>query len=70
MHDGLSYINLFLTYNVNSFQKIFDSETGLPDFHKLIGTMIKSHIPEQKPKIINDVHREKLSFTHFSTRSY
>ena len=46
-----SCIDLFLTNNVNSFQKTFVSETGLSDFHKLIGTMMKSHIPKQKPGI-------------------
>ena len=44
-----SCIDLFLTNNVNSFQKTFVSETGFSDFHKLIGTMMKSHIPKQKP---------------------
>ena len=47
-----SCIDLFLTNNVNSFQKTFVSETGLSDFHKLIGTMMKSHISKQKPNII------------------
>ena len=35
-----------------SFQKTFVSETGLPDFHKLKGIMMKSHIPKQKPNVI------------------
>ena len=43
-----SCIDLFLTNNVNSFQKTFVSETGLSDFHKLIATMKKSHIPISK----------------------
>ena len=44
--------NLFLTNNVNSFQTTFVSETGLSDFHKLIGMMMKSQILKQKPSII------------------
>ena len=45
-----SYIDLLLTNNVNSFQKTFVSETGLSDFHILIGTMKKSHTPKTKIK--------------------
>ena len=37
-----SCIDLFLTNNINSFQKTFVSETGLSDFHKLIGMIIAS----------------------------
>ena len=44
--------NLFLTNNVNSFQTTFVSETGLSDFHKLVGMMMKSQILKQKPSII------------------
>ena len=47
-----SCIDLFFTNNVNSFQKTFVLETGLSDFRKLIGTMMKSHIPKQKSNII------------------
>ena len=39
-----SCVDLFLTNNVNSFQKTFVSETDLSDFHKLIGTMMKPRI--------------------------
>ena len=49
-----SCIDLFLTNNVNSFQKAFVLETGYSDSHKLIDTMMKSHIPKipkQKPNI-------------------
>ena len=49
-----SCIDLFLTNNVNSFQKTFLSETGLSDFHKLIGTMKKSHThPDIKNQTLN-----------------
>ena len=49
-----SCIELFLTNNVNSFQKAFVLETGYSDLHKLIDTMMKSRIPKipkQKPNI-------------------
>ena len=52
-----SCIDLFLTNNVNSFQKVFVLETGLYDFYKLIGTMMKSHIPKQKPNINYSIYR-------------
>ena len=47
-----SCIDLFLTNNVNSYKKTYVSETDLSDFHKSIGTVIKSHIPKQRPNII------------------
>ena len=46
-----SCINLFLTNNANCFQKYSVFETGLFDFHKLIVTIMKSHIPKQQAKI-------------------
>ena len=49
---NLSCIDLFLTNNVNNFRKKFVSETGLSDFHELIGTTMMSHISKQKPKNI------------------
>ena len=44
-----SSIDLSLSNNVNSCT--FVSETSLSDFHKLKGTMKKSHIPKQKPNV-------------------
>ena len=46
-----SWIDLFFINNVNSFQKTFVLETDLSDFHKLMGTMMNSHILKQKPNI-------------------
>ena len=46
-----SCIDLFLTNNANFLQKC-SVETGLSDFHKLIVTVMKSHIPKQYAKII------------------
>ena len=43
-----SCIDLFLTNNANCFQKSSVFETGLSDFHKLIVTAMKSHIPKQQ----------------------
>ena len=42
-----SCIDLFLTNNANCFLKSSVFETGLSDFHKLIVTVMKSHIPKQ-----------------------
>ena len=47
-----SCIDPFLTNHPNCFQKSLVFETGLSDFHKLIVTVRKSHIPKQQPKII------------------
>ena len=60
-----SCIDLFLTNNVNSFQKTFVSETGLSDFHKLIGTMMKPHIPKQKQNII-----KYRKYKHFNKNKF
>ena len=43
-----SCIDLFSTNNANCFQKSSVFETGLSDFHKLIVTAMKSHIPKQQ----------------------
>ena len=49
-----SCIDLFLTGNVNCSQKSSVFETGLSDFHKLIVTVMKSHIPKQQgPNLLN-----------------
>ena len=60
-----SCVDLFLTNNVNSFQKTFVSETGLSDFHKPIGTMMKSRIPKQKPNII-----KYRKYNHFDRNKF
>ena len=56
-----SSIDVFLTNNVNSFQKTFVSETGLSDFHKLIGTMMKPHIPKQNKHFSKSNFERKIS---------
>ena len=43
-----SCIDLFSTNTANCFQKSSVFETGLSDFHKLIVTAMKSHIPKQQ----------------------
>ena len=48
-----SCIDLFLINNANCFQKSSIFETGLSDFHKLIVTVMKSHIPKQQTKLLN-----------------
>ena len=46
-----SCIDLFLTNNANCFQKSSGFETSLSDFHKLIVTVMKSHIPKQNLRV-------------------
>ena len=60
-----SCIDLFLTNNANCFQK--SSETGLSDFHKLIVTVMKSHIPKQQAKIVK--YRNCKGFNETKFRS-
>ena len=60
-----SCIDLFLTDNIKSFQKKIVSETGFSVFHELIGTMMKSHIPKQKPNII-----KYRKYKHFNKNKF
>ena len=46
-------IDLILTNCPNYFQNSSTFETGLSDFHKLILTLFKSEIPQQRPNIIS-----------------
>ena len=62
-----SCIDLFLTDNANCFQKSSVFETGLSDFHKLIVTVMKSHIPKKQAKIIN--YRNYKGFNETKFRS-
>ena len=60
-----SCIILFLTNIINRFQKTFASKTGLSDFYKLIGTMMKSHIPKQKTNIV-----KYRKYEHFNKNKF
>ena len=51
--DNPSCIDLILTNCLNYFQNSLTFETGLSDFHKLILTLFKSEIPQQRPNIIS-----------------
>ena len=51
--DNSSCIDLILTNCPNYFQNSSTFETGLSDFHKLILTLFKSEIPQQRPNIIS-----------------
>ena len=46
-------IDLILTNFPKSFQHTQTIETGLPDFHKLTWTVLKTHFPRLKPNIVN-----------------
>ena len=45
-------IDVILTNRVRSFQKTSVFETGLSDYHGLVVTVLKSHIPRLEPKVI------------------
>ena len=62
-----SCVDLFLTSNANCFQKSLVFETGLSDFHELIVTVMKSHIPKQQAKIIK--YRNYKGFNETKFRS-
>ena len=62
-----SCIDLFLTNNANCFQKFSVFETGLSYFHKLIVTVMKSHIPKQQPKVIKHINYKGFMETKFSS---
>ena len=62
-----SGIDQFLTNNANCFQKSSVFETGLSDFHKLIVTVMKLHIPKQQAKIIK--YRNYKGFNETKFRS-
>ena len=47
-----SSIDVILTNRVRSFQKTSVFETGLSNYHGLVVTVLKSHIPRLKPKVI------------------
>ena len=50
--DNSSCTDLILTNCFIYFQNSSTFETGLLDFHKLILTLLKSEIPEQKPNMM------------------
>ena len=47
-----SCIDLILTNCLRSFQDTNVFEIGLSDFHKMTASVLKSHIPKQKPNIV------------------
>ena len=51
--DNSSCIHLILTNCPNYFQNSSAFETGLSDFHKLILTLFKSEISQQRPNIVS-----------------
>ena len=61
-----SCIGLLSTNNVNCFQKPSVFETCLSDFHKLIVTVMKSHIPKQQAKIIKYRNYRDFNETKFT----
>ena len=50
--NSSSSIDAILTYRPRSFQKTSVFETGLSDYHSLVITFMKFHLPRIKPKII------------------
>ena len=45
-------IDLFLTNSYRSFHNTNVISTGLPDFHKMVVTVMKTTLPKAKPKQI------------------
>ncbi len=63
--NGSSSIDVILTNRVKSFQKTSVFETGLSDYHGLVLTILKSHIPRLKPKIIKYRNYKKFDPAKF-----
>ena len=55
-------IDLILTNCPGSFQNSFVIETGLPDFHKMIVTVMKTSYRKIEPRVIN--YRDYKSFSN------
>ena len=51
--ENPSCIDLILTNRQNSFQDTRGIETGLPDYHKMTSTVLKTYFKKQHPKVIS-----------------
>eukprot|EP00794_Sanderia_malayensis_P003941 gene3941-4486_t len=63
--NSSSSIDVILTNREKSFQKTSIFETGLSDYHGLVLTILKSHIPRLKPKIIKYRNYKKFDPAKF-----
>ena len=55
-----SCIDVFLTISPRSLQNSQTIEAGLYDFHKLVVTILKMYLPNNKPKVI--IYRDYKNF--------
>ena len=51
------YIDLILTNRRKCFPNFNVFETGLSDFHELTLTVLKAYVPNQKPRVINQIQK-------------
>ena len=63
--NGSSSIDVIFTNRVKSYQKTSVFETGLSDYHGLVITILKSHIPRLKPKVIKYRNYKKFDTAKF-----
>ena len=64
-----SCVDLYVTNNITTFQENQVFENGLPDFHELVVTVLKSTFPKSPPKIIT--YRSYKNFSNdFITRLF
>ena len=50
--NNSSYIDLFLTNSIRSFQETQVFETGLSDFHEPVVTVLKNTFPKSPPRMV------------------
>ena len=60
-----SSIDVILTNNPRCFQNMSVFESGLSDFHGLVLTLLKIHIPRLKPKIVKYRSYKKFALKNF-----
>ena len=54
------YIDLILTNRRKCFPNFNVFETGLSDFHELTLTVLKAYVPNQKPRVINQIQKLRI----------
>ena len=65
--ENPSCIDLIITNSHRSFQNTNVFKTGLFDFHKMTVSVLKSHLPKQKPNIVSYCSYKRYRNSSFKT---
>ena len=65
--ENPSCIDLIITNSHRSFQNTNVFKTGLFDFHKMTVSVLKSHLPKQKPNIVSYCSYKRFRNNSFKT---